>query len=311
VAALLVDALLGEPPLTAHPVVLMGKAISAFEREALAIKNARHARAAGALLAVTLPTLSFALVHAVLRLAPRRLRPLLEVGMLSTALSLRGLSRSALAVERELGDGNLPTARIRVGELVGRDTEHLSTNEVARAVVESVAENASDGVVAPMLYGLFFGAPGALAYKSVNTLDSMVGHPHPPYKNLGWAPARLDDLANLIPARFTVLLTAAASGSPRSAAATLEAARLYGSLTRSPNAGWSEAAFAGALQLRLGGANSYGGVVREGPILGDGRLPEARDIRRVVRLMRRACLLFSALITFAPDKALDWAGAGG
>ncbi len=294
-AALLIDAILGEPPVAIHPVVLTGRAISVFERRALSLRGADRQRLAGLLLAVTLPTLSYALTRLILRLPPPGLRWIFEVGLLSTSLSIRGLALAALAVERELEDGDLVAARTLVGELVGRDTEHLTADEVARAAIESVAENASDGVVAPMFYGLILGAPGALAYKAINTLDSMIGHPQPPYTDLGWASARLDDLANLLPARLTVLLAAAVSGFAGEAVATLSTARRYGPLTRSPNAGWAEAAFAGALGLMLGGANAYGGILREGPVLGNGRSPEPTDIRRAVRLMRRACLLLTAL----------------
>ena len=248
-------------------------------------------RLAGLFLAVALPTLSFVLARTTLRLTPPKLRGTAEVGLLSTTLSMRGLARAALAVERELESGNLKAARTRVVELVGRDTAHLSPSEVARAAIESVAENTSDGVVAPMLYGLLWGAPGAFAYKAVNTLDSMVGHPQPPYRDLGWASARLDDLANLLPARLTVLSAAVSARR----ATTLTVARRHGPLTRSPNAGWTEAAFAGALNLELGGANSYGGVLRQGPTLGSGRPPEAGDVRQAVRLMRRTCVLFAGL----------------
>ena len=298
-AALLVDALLEEPPEAVHPTCLMGWAVLELERRALALNNARQERLAGLFLAVTLPTFSFVLARVALRLAPRWLLWPFEVGLLATTLSMRGLARAALAVERELEGGDLVAARVRVGKIVGRDTEPLSPNEVARAAVESVAENASDGVVAPMLYGLLWGAPGALAYKAINTLDSMIGHPHPPYEDLGWASARLDDLANLLPARLTVLSAATVSGSARGAAATLTTARRYGPLTKSPNAGWAEAAFAGALGLKLGGASSYGGVIRKGPVLGDGRPPEASDVRRAVRLMRRTCLLVAGLVLAA------------
>ena len=291
-AALLVDALLGEPPGSVHPTVLMGRVASELERTALALKDSRRKRLAGLLLAAIVPVLSFAFARIALRLAPKRLRWPLEVGLLSTALSMRGLALAALAVERELQSGDLVAARARVGKMVGRDTAHLPPGEVARGAVESVAENTSDGVVAPMLYGLMGGAPGALAYKAVNTLDSMVGHPHPPYEDLGWASARLDDLINLLPARLTALSAAVCAEDP---ATTLTTARLYGPLTKSPNAGWTEAAFAGALGLRLGGANSYGGVIRKGATLGDGRPPRTADVRRAVRLMYRACLFVGGL----------------
>jgi adenosylcobinamide-phosphate synthase len=300
VAALLADGLIREPPEAAHPIVLMGRAISAFEELVLAFKGERRLRLAGLFLAAALPTLSFVLARLALLLAPAKLRWLLEVGLLSTALSMRGLAQSALAVERGLAGSDLEAARTRVGELVGRDTGRLPPGEVARAAVESISENTSDGVVAPMMYGVLLGAPGALAYKAVNTLDSMVGHPQPPYKDLGWASARLDDLANLLPARLTVLSVAIVSGRGLT---TLASARRYGPLTRSPNAGRVEAAFAGALDLRLGGANSYGGVLRQGPVLGSGHPPEATDIRRAVSLMRRSCLLLAALFLAAQRVA--------
>ena len=295
VAALIVDAFLGEPPAAVHPVVLMGRATSTFEKRALALKDARRTRLAGLLLAMTLPALSSALARIALDFTPSKFRQPFEVGLLSTTLSMRGLARAALAVERELENGDLETARTHVGEFVGRDTAHLSMSEVARAAIESVAENTSDGVVAPMLYGLLWGAPGALAYKAINTLDSMVGHPQPPYEHLGWASARLDDLANLLPARLTALFVAVVSGSTRGAVAAVATARHYGPLTKSPNAGWAEASFAGALGLRLGGTNSYGGVLRRGPILGSGHPPEATDVRRAVRLMHRICFLLACL----------------
>jgi adenosylcobinamide-phosphate synthase len=291
-AALLLDAVLGEPPEALHPTVWMGRAISAVKRRARVFPRPRTLRLAGVALALGLPALSFVLCKVVVRLAPRGLRWLVEAALISTTVSMRGLDRAAAGVERELRNRDLESARARVGDFVGRDTAGLSPSEVARAAVESVAENTSDGVVAPMLYALLFGAQGALAYKAVNTLDSMVGYREPPYRDLGWASARLDDLANFAPSRATALMVAAVSGRP---VATFEISRSYGPLTRSPNAGWAEAAFAGALDLRLGGANSYGGVLRESPILGEGRLPESGDVRRAVKLMRRCCAFLAVI----------------
>ncbi len=290
VAALLLDVLVGEPPEALHPTVWMGRVISVSEREALRSKSPYARRLAGVALAFSAPTLVYLSTRAVLAVTPRPLRRVFGAALISTAISMRGLGEAAGAVERELRDGNLKQARASVGEMVGRDTADLSASEVARAAVESVAENTSDGAVAPILYGLLFGAPGALAYRAVNTLDSMVGYREAPYTELGWASARLDDLANLAPARITALTAAAVSGRP---GRTLEVARRYGPLTASPNAGWAEAAFAGALDLRLGGLNAYDGVVREGPILGDGLPPGPQDIRRSVRLMRRCCALLA------------------
>jgi adenosylcobinamide-phosphate synthase len=295
-AALLLDAVLGEPPETVHPTVLMGLVISAFERRALRIESPRSRRLAGIVLAASVPSLVFVSTRKILSVVPCKPGWMIDVALISTTLSMRGLATAAGNVERGLYEGRLERARARLARFVGRDTEDLSESEVCRAAVESVAENTSDGVVAPMLYGVLFGAPGALAYKAVNTLDSMVGYRRPPYEDLGWASARLDDLANLAPSRLTMLSTAAISGRPLS---TLLTALRYGPLTTSPNAGMAEAAFAGALGVRLGGANTYGGVLREGPLLGDGRLPVPEDIRHAVRLMRRCCALACLLVVLA------------
>ncbi len=297
-AALLLDAAFGEPPEHLHPTVWMGRAISAFEKRALRLTSPRARRGAGVVLALVLPALVSLSARTALNAAPRGLRWPLGALLTSTALSMRGLGQAAAAVERELDEGRLEGARKKVGEFVGRDTADLSGTEVCRAAVESVAENASDGVVAPMLYGLLFGPPGALAYRAVNTLDSMVGYRRGPYAELGWASARLDDLANLIPARATVLLAAVLSGRPATA---LRTARRDGPLASSPNAGWAEAAFAGALGVRLGGPNTYGGVTREGPLLGEGPPPRPRDIGRAIALMRRCCTLLAVIGLFVGE----------
>ena len=294
--AMLLDAVFGEPPEAVHPIVLMGLVISAFEKRALRLKSPRSRRLAGIALALSVPSLVCVSTRRILSAVPRKPGWLMGTALLCTTLSMRGLGEAATDVEHLLREGRLERARTQVGRLVGRETDELSETEICRAAVESVAENTSDGVVAPMLYGVLFGAPGALAYKAVNTLDSMVGYRQPPYEDLGWASARLDDLANLAPSRLTMLCTAAISGCPLR---TLLRALRYGPLTASPNAGMAEAAFAGALGVKLGGANTYGGVPREGPILGDGRLPTPEDILRAVRLMRRCCVLAGILLLVA------------
>jgi adenosylcobinamide-phosphate synthase len=294
VAALLLDAAFGEPPATVHPTVMMGRAISVFEQVALSPKNPIPARLSGLALALALPTLVYLCARAILRLVPRSLRWPVEAALISTTLSMRGLAEAAVAVERELKNDRLNKARERVGEFVGRDTKDLSETGVARAAIESVAENTSDAVVAPMIYAFLFGASGVLAYKAVNTLDSMVGYRNVKYEQFGWASARLDDLANLAPSRVTAI-TAAIFGGP----AAFRTALRFGPLTESPNAGWTEAAFAGALGVQLGGANSYGSVPNDGPILGDGRSPVTEDIPRAVRLMRCCCVLLAALAFLA------------
>src|SRR5215213_4764186 len=295
-AALLVDALFGEPPEAVHPTVLMGHSISAFERTSLQLENPGSRRLAGIALALLLPTLVFVSTRKVLDAAPGRLRWTIGTALISTTLSMRGLAKAAGSVEHALRERRLEEARTRVEHFVGRDTEDLSEPVVCRAAVESVAENTSDGIVAPMLYGLLFGAPGALAYKAVNTMDSMIGYRQPPYTDFGWAAARLDDPTNLAPSRLTMLSVAAISGRPLR---SLLGALRYSPLTTSPNAGMAEAAFAGALGIRLGGANTYGGMLREGPVLGDGRLPAPEDIGGAVLLMRRCCVLVGILALLA------------
>lgn len=285
-AALLLDAALGEPPARLHPTVWMGRAVVVFDLLGHRARSRGGRRLAGLAAAVAVPGVSYALTSALVRRTPRPLRLPAEASTISLTLSMRGLAAGALAVEEALERGDLGAARARAGEIVGRDTGELSEAELARAAVESVAENTSDGVIAPMLFAALWGSPGAMAYRAVNTLDSMLGYRGGAYEDIGLAPARLDDLANLVPARLTALAAVAVSGSP---ARTARVARRYGTLHPSPNAGWAEAAFAGALGISLGGESRYAGEVRSGEIIGEGRRPEAGDIRRAVRLMRGVC----------------------
>ena len=213
-----------------------------------------------------------------------------------TVLGGRSLAREAAAIERLLAAGDLPAARLRLTRLVGRRTEHLDEGEIARAVIESVAENTSDAVVAPLLWGAVAGLPGLLAYRAVNTLDAMVGHHSPRYENFGWAAARADDIANYLPARLTAALSAlvapVAGGSGRAA---LAVTRRDGRRHPSPNSGMCEAAAAGALGVRLGGRNDYGGRVEDRPVLGaEGGQPRARDIGRAIRLSQAVTLAAAA-----------------
>jgi adenosylcobinamide-phosphate synthase len=197
----------------------------------------------------------------------------------------RSLSREAATVAGQLAGGKLTDARGQVRHLVGRDTAELSPEEVARAAVESVAENASDAVVAPLIWGAVAGLPGLLGYRAVNTLDAMFGHRSPRYLRFGWAAARLDDLANWVPARLAALAAAAwaplVGGTAQSAMAV---ARRDAGRHPSPNAGVVEAAFAGALDVQLGGQNAYHGAVEDRGVLGNGRPVAVADIARACRL---------------------------
>ena len=180
---------------------------------------------------------------------------------------------------------------VQVRNLVGRDTAELSADEVARATVESVAENASDAVVAPLLWGAVAGLPGLLGYRAVNTLDAMIGHRSPRYRRFGWAAARLDDLLNLVPARLAAWGVAVwAPVVDGTADDTIRVVRRDAGQHPSPNAGVIEAAFAGALDVRLGGSNVYHGAVEDRGILGDGRTAQVADIARASRLANAVCI---------------------
>jgi adenosylcobinamide-phosphate synthase len=204
-----------------------------------------------------------------------------------TVLGGASLGGAALAVGRALDAGDLAAARRLLPALCGRDPEQLDRAGLARATVESVAENTSDAVVAPLLWGAVFGLPGLLGYRAVNTLDAMIGQRSPRYQRFGWAAARLDDAANLIPARVTGFLAVALA--PTVGGSSRRALRILlrdGRCHPSPNAGQCEAAFAGALGVRLGGRNSYQGRAEQRGLLGDGAPPAAADINRAVRLSR-------------------------
>jgi adenosylcobinamide-phosphate synthase len=208
---------------------------------------------------------------------------------LATWAVLGGTSLAAegAAMARLIDAGDLPAARRRLPALCGRDPEGLDAQALARATVESLAENTSDAVVAPLFWGALCGLPGLLGYRAVNTLDAMVGHRSPRYARFGWAAARLDDIANLVPARLTSLLAVTlAPAVGGSASAARRVLHRDGADHPSPNAGRCEAAFAGALGVQLGGASSYHGRPERRGLLGDGPPPAASDIRRAIMLSR-------------------------
>jgi adenosylcobinamide-phosphate synthase len=183
-----------------------------------------------------------------------------------------------------LEDKDIPAARARLSHLCARDATDLEADDLARATVESIAENTSDACVAPLLWGGVLGVPGLLGYRAANTLDAMVGYKSAKYLNFGWASARLDDVLNLLPARACALLTGLAAGRPQQARAVW---RQDAQKHPSPNAGPVEAAFAGALELTLGGTNSYGSYQEDRGTLGDGPTPTVADVRRTAALARR------------------------
>jgi adenosylcobinamide-phosphate synthase len=290
------DRLLGDPA-RLHPVAGFGRLAGTVERRTYA-----DSRAAGVLHTALLVGGVTALGRAV----PER--TLAVAACTWAVLGGRSLASEARAVHDLLTRDDLPGARERLTHLVGRDTSRLDAAEVSRAVIESVAENTSDAVVAPLLWGAVAGPAGLLGYRAVNTLDAMVGHRSARYLRFGWASARLDDLANLAPARVTAVLAATFDPAP-----ALRAWRRDAGRHPSPNAGPVEAAFAGALGVRLGGTNRYGTEVQDRGFLGEGDAPAPPDVLRAVRLADRVDLLALGLaaalavgVTSGPDQqALD------
>jgi adenosylcobinamide-phosphate synthase len=279
-AGLVLDRAVGDPR-RGHPVAAFGSLAGAVERHVH-----RDSRAAGALYALVLTTGAATLGAAGARAVPAPV-PHAALTAAATWAVVGGttLRREATGLARLLEAGDLDGARHRIRSLCGRDPAELDAAGLARATVESVAENTSDAVVGPLFWGAVAGVPGLLAYRAANTLDAMVGHRSPRYERFGWAAARADDLANLLPSRLTALLATALAplvgGRP---GAALRAWRRDGGQHPSPNAGPVEAAFAGALGRTLGGRLSYGGRVEDRPLLGDGPAPDVADIARATRL---------------------------
>ncbi|PSR21521.1 MAG: cobalamin biosynthesis protein CobD [Sulfobacillus acidophilus] len=289
--AMAVDAIIGDPPRWPHPVTLIGAVIGAYDgrmnRQGL---RPIRLRVRGAALALGIPILAGSVTWALVWVAGRVWTPLawiVAVWLIFTTVAWKGLQDAGLTVYRALSQG-LPAARRAVSHIVGRDTAQLNDTEVVRAAVETLAENIVDGIVAPLFYAVIGGAPLAMAYRAVNTLDSMVGYRNARYQDFGWASARLDDGMNFIPARLTALLlgvvTAVVGLAPRRAWRVMRRdARRH----PSPNAGIPEAMVAGALGVRLGGLNYYGGEPSYRAELGDAtRALEAADIVRAVGLVR-------------------------
>ncbi|MFI8852208.1 cobalamin biosynthesis protein [Streptomyces sp. NPDC053499] len=327
------DALLGDPR-RGHPVAAFGRAAAALERRMWRDHRGAGAlyvvlcaggavAAAGAATAVALATPgspaagareALGSVRAPARARDRHAVPAVVLTAAATWAVLGGtsLTREARAVAAALQAGDLELARERLPALCGRDPQALDAPAVARAVVESVAENTSDAVVGALVWGALAGVPGLVGFRAVNTLDAMVGHRSPRHRRFGWAAARLDDVVGRPGARLTAALASLAGPDPRGA---VRAWRADAHRHPSPNAGPVEASFAGALGVRLGGTLSYGGRVEHRPVLnGTGRAVRTADIERAVRLSRRVGLLAlatSCLVGTAVRRFGRGRGAGG
>lgn len=310
------DLLLADPAWMPHPVVGMGRAIAALEKRLRRLFPATPAgeRAAGRVLAAALPLGTFVLAAGALALV-YRLHPAagfaLETLWCWQALALRGLADESGKVYAQLAKGDLPAARRAVGRIVGRDTGSLTAAGVTKAAVETVAENFSDGVAAPLFYLLIGGAPLGLAYKAVNTMDSMVGYKNKTYLHFGRAAARLDDAANFLPSRLAALLWIGAAGlagfDGRGAWRIWRRDRLRHA---SPNSAQTESACAGALGVQLAGPAWYFGEYYDKPTIGDDTRPvEPADILRADRMLYLAGFLALGLglgLRFGLAALLRW-----
>ncbi len=311
VLGFVLDLALGDPRWLPHPVVTMGRAISRAEgplRRAFP-QTPSGARRAGRVLAVALPVLFGLATWAILALfgaVHPALRFVGEAWISYQLLAACELQRQSMAVARAFSEGGLAAAREAVGRIVGRDTSVLDAAGVARAAVETVAENASDGVIAPLFYLMIGGAPLGMAYKAVNTLDSMVGYKNDRYLDFGRASAKLDDLLNWVPSRLAALFMVAVCPLVRLDARG--AWRIWRRDRRrhaSPNSAQTESACAGALGLRLAGPAVYFGKLVDKPTIGDAsRAIEWADIARANRLMLAASVC--ALVVFAAARAAVW-----
>ena len=272
------DKLLGDPERLPHPVVLFGKLIAAGERR---LNHGKRRRMKGAALAVTLIAATFGATAGLIALAGMAspaLRTAVEAVMIFYCLAGTTLIKEVKGVFAAL-DVSTEQGRKQVARIVGRDTSQLTDNEIRKAALETLAENLSDGVIAPMFWLLLLGVPGMAAYKMINTLDSMIGYRTERYKRFGTAAARIDDAANYIPARLTALLMIAVAGKPE----LLKFVARNGKRHASPNSGYPEAALAGILNCRFGGGHYYFNEYFDKPFIGDNdRQLTKNDLRKAV-----------------------------
>ncbi|MBY5365433.1 MAG: adenosylcobinamide-phosphate synthase CbiB [Rhizobium sp.] len=307
--ALLLDRIVGDPQWLwsrmPHPVVVFGAAISYADRQlnpASLTSSQRRMNGIAAILALLLLTVAAGFVFNRFFALFGLVGILLETGLVAIFLAQKSLADHVAAVALALRDEGLAGGRAAVSRVVGRDPETLDEPAVCRAAIESLAENFSDGVVAPALWYAVFGLPGLFAYKMLNTADSMIGHKSEKYIDFGWAAARLDDVANWPAARLSILLIAAGAWIRRGTSAGREAIRVAmrdGALHRSPNSGRPEAAMAGALNVQLAGPRIYGGVIVREPMINDaGRdMATSGDIEDGVSVFYASCMVLAG-ITF-------------
>lgn len=293
------DRLLGDPERLPHPVVWFGKAIAAGERR---LNKGSHRKAKGAAMSVSLTIITFAVTAAIIMLAEMQSHTvaiIIQALLIFYCLAGQTLIKEVKGVFEAL-DRSLDCGRKQVSRIVGRDTSQLTDNEVRKAALETLAENLSDGIIAPVFWLIVLGVPGMMAYKMINTLDSMIGYRTERYKDFGMVAARTDDAANFLPARLTALLMVLMSGR----LTLLKFVATNGRKHASPNSGYPEAALAGILNCRFGGGHTYFNEYFYKPYIGDNeRQLTTEDMRKAVKISRRTELAM-LLITLAAETAL-------
>lgn len=297
-AAYLLDWLIGDPEGWPHPVRAIGACVTAAERIMRHPKDsARYELTAGAALAFGIPIATAYIAFEELNYTAKRrgvFSVTMEIILAASCLATRNLLDEADRVILELESGNLAAARVRLSRIVGRDTEMLDESEISRAVIETLGESLSDGIIAPLFYLAIGGVPAALAYKSINTMDSMIGHRDERYFYFGKTAARLDDVANFLPSRISALLicVAAALLTDADGKTVWRTWLREGNKHKSPNAGQPESAMAGALHVRLGGKNVYDGETIQSPLIGKEFFPPAiQQARTAVKITAVASIL--------------------
>ena len=289
VCAYFLDLLIGDPKFSFHPVRIIGKIITKLEN--VLRHRISNEKLSGSILTIIVVGSTYVITWSILKFAgmvSTWLAFILKFMFIYFAISVRDLAVHSRAVQEELKKSNLDAARTNLSMIVGRDTQKLNEDEIIRGTVESVAEGTVDGIISPLFYAFIGGAPLAMAFKAISTLDSMVGYKNEKYIDFGWLGAKLDDIANFIPARLSAIFifVAATSMAPKNGRETLKIILRDGSKSPSPNAGIPEAAYAGALGIQLGGTNFYEGKKIEKPLIGKTiKSRRIEDIPRAIQLM--------------------------
>jgi adenosylcobinamide-phosphate synthase len=298
-AAFLLDLILGDPLFLPHPIRWMGKAIELLEAAFREISV--NLFISGTFFALFLILSGWVITFIVIVIA-RKLHPALgivfEIVLIYWCISVKSLRQSAMGVSRSLVDGKIEEAKNKVSLIVGRDVEKLNERGIVKATVETVAENLVDGVISPLFFAVIGGAPLAIAYKMANTLDSMIGYKNEKYIHFGKAAARIDDIFNFIPARLSVpVISLAAQIISRKGLNTFKTAVLEGRNHSSPNAGFSEASFSGALGVKLGGPNYYHGRLVHKPYIGNHFVEaDVKHIKKACDLMMLSSVLWLVML---------------